>query len=146
MSLRKSPTRTAAFMEANRRNALKSTGPKTTRGKAWTRLNSLREGWRSSEYIHLIEALLTAPPGEVEATAKSLLRSRQNHHPLFQQVIENHVEAEIDLCVEERLRHLFKSKLAEIENFSTSRAGMLLKTKHGEDEKIGACVDLSDTK
>jgi hypothetical protein len=32
---------------ANRRNALKSTGPRTERGKSFTRLNSLRHGLRA---------------------------------------------------------------------------------------------------
>ena len=33
MSLRKSPTLTPALLEANRRNARKSTGPRTARGR-----------------------------------------------------------------------------------------------------------------
>jgi hypothetical protein len=47
VSLRKSPTMTAARLEANGRNgrnARKSTGPRTTQGKSQSRLNSLREG------------------------------------------------------------------------------------------------------
>ena len=40
----KSPTRTAAFLAANRRNALKSTGPRTARGKARSCLNNLKHG------------------------------------------------------------------------------------------------------
>ncbi|HMD98018.1 MAG TPA: hypothetical protein VKM93_11910 [Terriglobia bacterium] len=42
--LRKSPTRTEAFLAANRRNALKSTGPRTARGKAWSCMNNLKHG------------------------------------------------------------------------------------------------------
>src|SRR6266545_2540541 len=34
-------------IEANRRNAVKSTGPKTPEGKAAVRLNSLRHGFRA---------------------------------------------------------------------------------------------------
>ena len=37
--------------EANRRNALKSTGPKTPEGKAAVRLNALRHGLRSEEIL-----------------------------------------------------------------------------------------------
>ena len=47
MSLRKSPTLTPARIEANRRNAEQSTGPRTARGKAQSRMNSLRRGWSS---------------------------------------------------------------------------------------------------
>ena len=37
--------------EANRRNALKSTGPKTPEGKTAVRLNALRHGLRSEEIL-----------------------------------------------------------------------------------------------
>lgn len=47
MSLRKSPTMTPARLEANRRSAQKSTGPRTAQGKTHSRLNSLRTGRHS---------------------------------------------------------------------------------------------------
>jgi len=40
-----------AKIEANRRNALKSTGPKTERGKERARLNALRHGMRAKELV-----------------------------------------------------------------------------------------------
>jgi hypothetical protein len=46
MSLRKSPTRTPAFLEAIHRHAQKSTGPWTVRGKAQSCLNRLKTGAR----------------------------------------------------------------------------------------------------
>lgn len=65
MSLRKSPTLTPARLAANRRNAQKSTGPRTTRGKAQSRMNSLRAGGRSALYEDLFLTLLDAPPCSV---------------------------------------------------------------------------------
>jgi hypothetical protein len=42
--LRKSPARTPKFLAANRRNAKKSTGPRTQEGKAVSALNALKHG------------------------------------------------------------------------------------------------------
>lgn len=102
MSLRKSPTLTSTLLASNRRNAKKSTGPRTSRGKAWSRLNRLRGGWRSPEYISLIKALLDAPPGRVEATAQALLSSTPAPHPVFREIAEIIVQAEIDIRNESR--------------------------------------------
>jgi len=49
--------------QANRRNALKSTGPKTAEGKAAVRLNALRHGLRSEEILL---------PGEDEEALREL--------------------------------------------------------------------------
>jgi hypothetical protein len=48
MSLRRSPRRTAAFLAANRANAQKSTGPRTSPGKQRSAANALRTGKRAS--------------------------------------------------------------------------------------------------
>jgi len=44
MCLRKSPTRTPAFLAANRANAARSTGPRTAQGKRSSAWNALRHG------------------------------------------------------------------------------------------------------
>jgi hypothetical protein len=45
---------TAQQIEANRRNAQQSTGPKTTRGKARARLNALKHGFRAQVVPNVI--------------------------------------------------------------------------------------------
>jgi hypothetical protein len=44
-----------ARIEANRRNALKSTGPKTERGKERSRLNALRHGMTAKQLVVSLE-------------------------------------------------------------------------------------------
>ncbi len=58
-------------LEANRRNALKSTGPKTPEGKAAVRLNALKHGLLSRDILL---------PGEDEA-ALGELRERLRGRP-----------------------------------------------------------------
>jgi hypothetical protein len=50
MSLRKRPTMTPALVAANRRNAQKSTGPRTEAGKRRVMLNGLKHGLRSRSF------------------------------------------------------------------------------------------------
>src|ERR1019366_2354167 len=92
MSLRKSPTLTPALLASNRRNAQKSTVPRTARGKAWSRLNRLRGGGCSKEYSNFWEAVLGAPPGRVEETVGALLASKQVIHPLIMRAAETSIE------------------------------------------------------
>ena len=50
MSLRKPPTLTPALLAANRRNAQRSTGPRTEEGKRRVILNGLKHGLRSRDF------------------------------------------------------------------------------------------------
>jgi len=86
--LRKSPTRTPAFLEANRRNAQMSTGPWTRRGKAQSCLNRLKTGERSRVYRQLWHGLLDAPPCAVEPTVGALLTREQAAHPVFAELVD----------------------------------------------------------
>ena len=54
--LRKSPTRTEAFLAANRRNAQKCTGPRTPEGKARVSLNALKHGAYAQRLPEKLEA------------------------------------------------------------------------------------------
>ena len=68
-----SPARTAA----NRRNARKSTGRRSGRGKAQSRLNRLRNGARSRLYQDLMWKLMNAPPAAVARMARAALTPEQ---------------------------------------------------------------------
>ena len=96
MRLRPSPM-TPARLAANRQNARKSTGPRTRRGKANSRLNGLRHGCRSRFYLGLWLALANAPPCAVERTARAVLTPELEAHPLFQELVEIYRQAEIDV-------------------------------------------------
>jgi len=104
VSLRKSPTLTPALLASNRRNAKKSTGPRTARGKAQSRLNHLQSGMHSPEYINFVAALFNAPACQVELTAQALLASKPVVHPLFVEAAELAVQTEIAICEESRFR------------------------------------------
>jgi|SRR5271157_1874578 len=98
MSLRKSPILTPARLAANRRNALKSTGPRTAAGKAWSRLNGLRNGSRSPAYQKLLLDLLDAEPGGIEQVARATLTPQQAAHPLFARTVDSFRRVEFEIC------------------------------------------------
>jgi len=101
MLLRKSPL-TPARLEANRRNAQKSTGPRTARGKSQSRMNALRSGGRSRLYQHLLLALSDAPPGAVLKAARAALTPAQARHPLFAELVEIFRQAESEATLRYR--------------------------------------------
>ena len=102
MSLRKSPTLTLARIEASRRNAQKSTGPRTSRGKSQSRMNSLRTGGRSPLRRDLLLALLDAPPYFIDKVAQAILTREQAVHPMFSQIVDLFRQAEIEVVLGQR--------------------------------------------
>jgi len=57
MPLRKSPTRTPAFLAANRANPQKCTGPRTPEGKTPVALNALHHGLKARSFLsHLAKS------------------------------------------------------------------------------------------
>jgi hypothetical protein len=97
MLLRKFPT-TPSRLEANRRNAQKSTGPRTARGKSQSRLNRLRGGGRSRLYQDFLLALSNAPSGAIAETARAALTPAQAAHPLFAPLLEIFSNSENDVA------------------------------------------------
>jgi hypothetical protein len=82
MSLRRSPRLTPALLAANRRNAQKSTGPRTAGGKARARLNRLRHGRRSPLFARFWRAL-QQNPSRCRSASQSSLKLEDTRHPLF---------------------------------------------------------------
>jgi hypothetical protein len=111
MSLRKSPALTPARIEANRRNAQKSTGPRSARGKAHSCLNPLKNGGYSLVYRNLLRALLLAPPCAVDEMAWAVLTPEQAAHPVFRKAIEIAWEAEMGIVRQERERNAEEKRI-----------------------------------
>jgi len=84
-----------ALRDSNRRNAKKSTGPRTRRGKAQSRLNSLRTGARSRLYQDLMWKLMDAPPCGMGWVLRESLTPEQAVHPLFAQLVWIFCQAEM---------------------------------------------------
>ena len=102
MSLRKPPTMTPARIEANRRNARKSTGPRTTRGKAQARLNGLGKGPRSRFYHDFMMLLMETPPDELDRTAREILTPEEANSRLFKGLLRMIHQADFALVMELR--------------------------------------------
>ena len=102
MSLRKSPTMTPARLAANRASAKKSTGPRTARGKAQSRMNGLRNGSRSRFYQQLWRSLFEAPPCSVDRIARAVLTPELAKNPMFARVVDMFRQAEIEVVLEVR--------------------------------------------
>ena len=106
MSLLKPRVITPARRAAQRRNAEKSTGPRTARGKAQSRLNGLRHGFCSPLYRQFWLALLEAPPGHpVANTVRTMLTPAESCHPVYADLIDVHFEIEMeDRAYSQRVR------------------------------------------
>jgi hypothetical protein len=97
MSLLKPRVMTPARLAANRRNAQKSTGPRTARGKAQSSMNGLRHGSCSPTYRRFWLALRDAPPGyTVGKTVCDLLTTEQSWHRVFADRIEVFIAMEME--------------------------------------------------
>ncbi|HUU14431.1 MAG TPA: hypothetical protein VM182_12100 [Terriglobia bacterium] len=90
MSLRKSPTLDSAALAANRRNAAKSTGPRTAVGKARARHNALQHGRHAASDVSRETMLaLGEDPREFENLYQSLLCAYEPADPLWAKQVED---------------------------------------------------------
>ncbi|MDR3676424.1 MAG: hypothetical protein P4N24_13105 [Acidobacteriota bacterium] len=136
MSLVKPRVMTPARWAANRRNALKSTGPRTARGKAASKLNGLRHGHCSPIYRQFWLALLEAPPGPpVATTIRTLLMREETGNPVFAELIDVRYGMELeDQAYAQRLRRLSRRALRDpersleaVENNGSSQSQEIVK-------------------
>ena len=74
-------TVTPARLAANRRSALKSTGPRTAAGKSHSALNAMRRGRRSNTHSLLWQILDEAPVCGVRRMARARMTPGQLAHP-----------------------------------------------------------------
>ena len=102
MSLRKPYVLSPARLAANRRNARQSTGPRSARGKAQSRLNRLRDGSRSRLYQDLLWEFMDAPPAAVARTARRTMTPELARHPLFAELGPIFCQADVEVGLARR--------------------------------------------
>ena len=96
MSLRKPYVMSPARIAANRRNARKSTGPRSARGKAQSRL---RNGGRSRLYQDFMWKLMDAPPAGVARRARAVMTPELAAHPRFRELARIFCQAEVEVAL-----------------------------------------------
>ena len=97
---------------ANRRNSKKSTGPRTTRGKAYSRLNALRHGLRAKSGVLPPESL-----DELTRIRKLFLQSYYPQTPEQVRLVEQMACARWRLLYWLRAENRFFSEAVEISPF-----------------------------
>ena len=102
MSLLEPRVSSPAQIAAHRRNARESTGPRSARGKAQSRLIRLRDGSRSRLYQDLMCKLMSAPPAAVARTARAALAPELAAHPLFAELTQIFCRAEAEVALTRR--------------------------------------------
>jgi len=128
MSLRKPPALTRALLAANRRNALKSTGPRSAQGKAWARRNGLRTGSRSRFCPELWSALFYVLACSEDRAAQAVLPAELRSHPVFSEVVNLFRQAEIDVVMELRAESGKYKK--DVNSYARSRKALYY--QHGQ--------------
>ena len=90
MSLRKPPQPTPELLDAARRNAQRSTGPRSPAGKQNSKMNALRHGERSRpDHHYLVMLALGEDPQEFDFLKRELSLSYGPGDPLWQKQIDD---------------------------------------------------------
>jgi len=116
-----------ARLAANRRNARQSTGPRSARGRAQSRLNRLRDGSRSRLFQDLRWKLMDAPPAAVARTARRTMTPELARHPLFAELGRVFCQAEAEVTLTRRA--LREERNAQKDCFYTNEATKSMKTR-----------------
>jgi len=103
MSWRQQQPVSSSRLAANRRNAQKSTGPRTAAGKSRSSLNALRKGRRSQTIKLLWNIILNAPPGQVVKIARRIMTPAQLALPYVAFMLNEFRSGE-DQPLEERMK------------------------------------------
>ena len=102
MSLRKPDVLSPVRLAAKRRNARQSTGPRSARGRAQSRLNRLRDGGRSRLYQDLRWTLMAALPAAVAQTARGTMTPELAAYPLFAELGRIFCQVEVKVALTRR--------------------------------------------
>jgi len=127
MSLRKPYELSPVRLAANRRSARQSTGPRSARGKAQSRLIRLRDGSRSRLYQDLLWELIDAPPAAVPRTARRTMTPQLAGQPLFADLGRIFCQAEAEVTLTGRA--LREERNAQKDCFYANEATKSMKTR-----------------
>ena len=142
MSLRKSPALTPALLAACRRNAQKSTGPRTARGKARVRMNALREGGRSQLFRDFLLAVLESPPGGIKAVVRNMLTWDLARQPVFLCWAEMGLQSELPDQERRRWVRWLLRRNRKKQHYFFDQSGNLIDNKASSKTKKTFCVDV----
>ena len=126
---------TPARLAACRRNALKSTGPRTERGKIQSSPNALRNGRYSPRYRMLWEAFLQAPGVPVDEIARILLTPEAARHPVFAERLDFLRELEIEMASDLK-RPYRKQKATGKAETKRNGSGEVIENKSPEETNV----------
>jgi len=127
MSLRKPYELPPAKLAANRRNARQSTGPRSARGQAQSRLNRLRYGSRSRLFQDLRCTLMDAPLAAVVGTARRIMTPELAGQPLFAELGRIFCQAEVEVVLTRRALREERTPLKDC--FYANEATKCMKTR-----------------